>query len=77
MYYSFKVKYFDEDYDEYIDSGLVSACDYNKATNLILEDYGENNIISIFIEILEEDSSTLDLEEIENLVKRLNKDIVI
>jgi hypothetical protein len=50
MFYKYKVTYWDiHDTEESIDEGLVYAKNYGKAAMKVVDEYGENCIIDIYL----------------------------
>lgn len=50
MYYKYEVTYWDcANTEEAFDKGLVHAKNYGKAANKILDEYGENCVIDIYL----------------------------
>ena len=55
MFYKYKVTYWDaHNTEEATDQGLVYAKNYGKAAMKVLDDYGENCVIDIYLMELEE-----------------------
>ena len=62
MFYKYKVTYWDSySFEEMTDEGLVHAKNYGKAAMKVLDDYGEDSVIDMYL-----------MELIE--IKCLNKD---
>ena len=54
MFYKYKVTYWDiHNTEEVEDEGLVNAKNYGKAAMKVLDDYGENCVIDIYLMELE------------------------
>lgn len=54
MFYKYKVSYWDiHNTEETNDEGLVYAKSYSKAATKVLDDYGENCVIDIYLMELE------------------------
>lgn len=54
MFYKYKVSYWDiHNIEEASDEGLVYAKSYGKAATKVLDDYGENCVIDIYLMELE------------------------
>ena len=69
MFFKYKVTWYcDYDGDEKLDCGLVYATDYGNAANKLLEDYGKDNVIDIYLQELE-DENAINLEAIKFVFK--------
>ena len=50
MFYKYKVTYWDGyNFEEKIDEGLVHAKNYGKAAMKILNDYGEDSVVDMYL----------------------------
>ena len=47
--FNYKVKYFDDDYRDSVEYGIVCAEDYGEAVNRIVDYYGKSNVISVSV----------------------------
>jgi hypothetical protein len=55
MFYKYKVTYWDShNSEEAFDEGLVYAKNYGKAAMKVVDDYGENCVVDIYLMELEE-----------------------
>lgn len=53
MFYVYKVRWYDSYSDEEKEEdGLVFANNYGKAANKVVEDYGPENVINIFLSMI-------------------------
>jgi hypothetical protein len=68
MFYKFKLSYYDEyRNDEFPDEGLVYGESYGDAANKVVEDYGKNNVVEMYLqEITIEDNKTITKDEIDS-----------
>ena len=72
MYYKYKVTYYNSYTDEeQLDEGLVYANSYSSAANNIVQDYGKDEVIDMYLyEIYNEGEGTcLNKEEIDYAFK--------
>ena len=72
MFYKYKVTYFDESKDEEVPSeGIVWGDNYGDAANRVVEDYGKDNLIDIYLyEIYIDGTYCIDKDELDYTLKR-------
>lgn len=71
MFYKYKVTYYNEHTGEEVPGeGLVFAKDYGKAANKVVDDYGKDNIIDLYLyEIMIDGIHCIDKEELDYAFK--------
>ena len=72
MFYKYKVTYFDESKDDEVPSeGIVWGDNYGDAANRVVEDYGKDNLIDIYLyEIYIDGTYCIDKDELDYTLKR-------
>ena len=72
MFYKYKVTYFDAYKDEEVPSeGIVWGDSYGDAATRIVEDYGKDNLIDIYLyEIYIDGKYCIDKDELDYALKR-------
>ena len=69
MFYKYKVTYFDEYKDDELPSeGIVWGDNYGDAANKLVEDYGKNNVIDLYLyELLIDGTYCIDTDELKQV----------
>ena len=72
MFYKYKVTYFNDSKDEEVPSeGIVWGDNYSDAANRVVEDYGNDNLIDIYLyEICIDGIYCIDKDELDYALKR-------
>ena len=72
MFYKYKVTYYDESKDDEVPSeGIVWGDSYGDAATRIVEDYGKDNLIDIYLyEIYIDGTYCIDKDELNYALKR-------
>lgn len=72
MFYKYKVTYFDETKDDEVPfEGIVWGDNYGDAANRVVEDYGKDNLIDIYLyEIYIDGTYCIDKDELDYVLKR-------
>ena len=72
MFYKYKITYFDESKDEEVPfEGIVWGDSYGNAANRVVEDYGKDNLIDIYLyEIYIDGTYCIDKDELDYVLKR-------
>lgn len=66
MFYKYKVTYWDShNFEEAFDEGLVYAKNYGKAAIKVVDDYGENCVVDIYLMELEEKINCINKDDID------------
>ena len=72
MFYKYKVTYYDVSKEEEVPSeGIVWGNNYGDVANRVVEDYGKDNIIDIYLyEIYIDGTYCIDKDELDYALKR-------
>lgn len=76
MFYKYKVTWYDSYYDkEVVEEGLTYANSYGNAANAVVEDYGKDNVVDIYLyEVFSEgDGSCIGADELKSIFQTEDK----
>ena len=76
MFYKYKVTWYDSYYDEeVVEEGLTYANSYGNAANAVVEDYGKDNVIDIYLyEVFNEgDGACIGADELKSIFQTEDK----